>query len=405
MSFKNFDEPTIAPPQSSEFKLRDHCLVCLSHLRWDLVFQRPQHLMTRFARSIPVFFIEEPAFEGWQPPHLKRYTTADNLSVFVPHLPDDLPAAAAAAAQRRLVTDLLRDTRICSPVLWYYTPMALQFTDAIPAAVTVYDCMDELSAFQDAPPELRRLEADLLSRTDIVFTGGMSLYEAKRAQHPNVHAFPSAVDTEHFGSARAVLPDPADQAGIPWPHLGFFGVIDERLDRELIASLARLRPDWQLILVGPVVKIDPAGLPRADNIHYLGRKPYEDLPTYMANWNAAMMPFARNAATRFISPTKTPEYLAGGKPVVSTPVIDVVRRWGHLEAVRIAETPAEFAAQAGAALALAAGPPSWRDAVDRELAELSWDRTWAQMVRLIEEAATPRNASTVSAGQEALPAF
>ena len=186
-----------------------------------------------------------------------------------------------------------------------------------------------------------------------------------------MHAFSSAVDTEHFGKARGVLPDPTDQAGIPWPRLGFFGVIDERLDRELVASLARLRPDWQLILVGPVVKIDPASLPQADNIHYLGRKPYKDLPAYMANWNAAMMPFARNAATRFISPTKTPEYLAGGKPVVSTPVVDVVRRWGHLEAVRIAETPTEFVAEASVALTLRLRCPAWLEPVDRELAEMS----------------------------------
>jgi UDP-galactopyranose mutase len=392
-------------PQPAKFRLGEHSLVCFSHLRWDLVFQRPQHLMTRFARTMPVLVIEEPAFEGTEPPHFKSYSVADNLTVFVPHLMQGMPADAAISAQRLLTAELLRETRIETPVLWYYTPMALEFSDAITAAVTVYDCMDELSAFQDAPPELRRLETDLLGRTDIVFTGGMSLYEAKRAQHPNVHAFPSAVDAEHFGKARAVLPDPSDQAGIPRPRLGFFGVIDERFDRELIASLARLRPDWQLILVGPVFKIDPAALPRADNIHYLGGKPYQDLPAYMANWNAAMMPFARNAATRFISPTKTPEYLAGGKPVVSTPVIDVVRRWGDLEAVRIAETPGEFATQAGAALALAAGPRSWLDAVDRELAELSWDRTWAQMVALIEEAAITPNASTVSAGQKSVLAL
>jgi UDP-galactopyranose mutase len=386
-------------PQPSKFKLGGRSLVCFCHLRWDLVFQRPQQLMTRFAPTMPVLVIEEPAFEGTEPPHFKSYPAADDLTVFVPHLPQGMPADAAVSAQRLLVAKLLREARIESPLLWYYTPMALPFTRAIPAAVTVYDCMDELSAFQDAPPELRRLETELLSRTDIVFTGGMSLYEAKRAQHPNVHAFPSAVDTEHFSTARAVLPDPADQAGIGWPRLGFFGVIDERLDRELVASLARLRPGWQLILVGPVAKIDPASLPRADNIHYLGGKPYRDLPAYVANWDAAMMPFARNAATRFISPTKTPEYLAGGKPVVSTPIIDVVRRWGHLEAVLIAETPAEFAAQTGAALTLAAGLRSWLDAVDRELAELSWDRTWAQMAALIEEAGNTRNARTLSVGQ------
>jgi UDP-galactopyranose mutase len=390
LSIEGFDEPPTARPQSLAFRLSDHCLICFSHLRWNLVFQRPQHLMTRFAQLIPVFFIEEPAFERQERPDLKRYTAADNVSVLVPHLPEGLPAAAAASAQRRLVADLLRDARIRSPVLWYYTPMALQFSDTIDAAVTVYDCMDELSAFQDAPPELRRLEAELLRRADLVFTGGMSLYEAKRACHPNVHAFPSAVDAEHFGKARARLPDPLDQKEIPRPRLGFFGVVDERLDRELLAAVARLRPDWHLVIVGPVVKIDPASLPQAANIHYLGGKLYGDLPAYIANWDIAVMPFARNAATRFISPTKTPEYLAGGKPVVSTPVIDFVRRWGHLEAVGIAETPADFVAKSGAALALPASGRSWLDAVDRELADISWDRTWAQMATLVAEAGHKR---------------
>ena len=166
MSLNDFDEQLIAQSQSSAFKLSDHCLICFSHLRWDLVFQRPQHLMTRFAQSIPVFFIEEPAFEGEEPPYLKRYNAAENLSVFVPHLPEDLPAAAGVSAQRRLVADLLRGARIRSPLLWYYTPMALELAHQIDAAVTVYDCMDELSAFQDAPPELRRLESELLRRAD-----------------------------------------------------------------------------------------------------------------------------------------------------------------------------------------------------------------------------------------------
>jgi UDP-galactopyranose mutase len=342
--------------------------------------------MTRLALSMPVFFFEEPAFEGNEPPHLKRYSLAPNLSIIVPHFPQDLPADGAAAVQRRLFVEFLTNTRIQRPVLWYYTPMALQFADPGLAAVTVYDCMDQLSAFQDAPPELGRLEAQLLRWADVVFTGGMSLFEAKRAQHPNVHAFPSAVDVEHFGEARASLPDPPDQAGLSWPRLGYFGVIDERLDRELLAAVARLRPDLQLILVGPVLKVDPASLPQAANIHYLGRKAYGQLPAYLANWDAAMMPFARNVATRFISPTKIPEYLAGGRPVIATPIIDVVRRWGYLKAVRIAETPAEFVAEASAALALAAYGQGWLDAVDRELAEISWDRTWEQMVTAIETA-------------------
>jgi UDP-galactopyranose mutase len=246
--------------------------------------------------------------------------------------------------------------------------------------------MDELSAFAGASPELCRLETELLRRADLVFTGGMSLYEAKRGLHGNVHAFPSAVDVAHFAQARRDSADPLDQAGIGRPRLGFFGVIDERLDRELLATVARLRPDWQLVLVGPVVKIDPSTLPQAANIHYLGRKTYEELPAYVAGWDAAIMPFARNEATRFISPTKTPEYLASGKPVVSTPIVDVVRGWGHLDAVRIAEDPVRFVTEAEIALALPAEQPGWLAAVDRDLEQVSWDRTWARMAALIETA-------------------
>ena len=367
-------------------KLHEYALVCLSHLRWDLVFQRPQHLMTRFARRMPVNFVEEPAFVGTEPPYMAQHRIGPNLTVLVPHVPAGFSLADATSAQRRLLTEYLRDAGVGTPVLWFYTPAALAFADDLPAAVTVYDCMDELSAFAGASPELCRLETELLRRADLVFTGGMSLYEAKRGLHGNVHAFPSAVDVAHFAQARRDSADPLDQAGIGRPRLGFFGVIDERLDRELVAAVARLRPDWQLVLVGPVVKIDPSTLPQAANIHYLGRKTYEELPAYVAGWDAAIMPFARNEATRFISPTKTPEYLASGKPVVSTPIVDVVRGWGHLDAVRIAEDPVRFVTEAEIALALPARQPGWLAVVDRDLEQVSWDRTWERMAGLIETA-------------------
>jgi UDP-galactopyranose mutase len=251
--------------------------------------------------------------------------------------------------------------------------------------------MDELSAFQGASPELSRLESDLLKRADVVLTGGISLYEAKRSLHHNVHAFPSAVDAAHFAIARGAVADPADQAALPHPRLGFFGVIDERLDRDLIASVARLRPAWQLIFVGPIVKIDASTLPRARNIHYLGGKAYDQLPSYVANWEVAIMPFALNEATRFISPTKTPEYLAAGKPVVSTPIVDVVRSWGHLEAVRIADSPGQFINEATIALSLSGRLPRWLETADLELEQVSWDRTWAKMVGLIEAALARRD--------------
>ena len=402
--FNNYSIPPVNTTGNPIVFSRDSALICLSHLRWGFVFQRPQHLMTRFAQTMPVYFVEEPAFEGDSPPSLACHQVAKNLTIIVPHMPSGLPYAEAVPEQKRLLADFFLRAGVGAPVLWFYTPAALEFADTLPAAaVTIYDCMDELSAFQGASAELNRLEAALLDRADVVFTGGMSLYEAKRERHHNVHAFPSAVDAAHFGQARNRFPDPPDQAAIPHPRIGFFGVIDERLDRDLVAEVARQRSDWQLILVGPVVKIDPESLPRAPNIHYLGGKKYDDLPRYIANWDAAMMPFARNEATRFISPTKTPEYLAAGKPLVSTPITDVMRGWGHLEAVRIAATPAQFVDEAACALSLSDRAPGWLQAADRELEQISWDRTWARMTELIADTLRRKTGATAVAPYSAAP--
>ncbi len=330
-----------------------------------------------------VFFIEEPVLDDAASAWLELRVIANNLIVGVPHLPHAADPDTAAALQRGLLRDMCARQEITDPVLWFYTPMAITFAGEIPASAVVYDCMDELAAFKDAPSELPDFESLLLDRADLVFTGGFSLYEAKRARHSRVYVFPSAVDAAHFGKARGRLAEPTDQAEIPRPRLGFFGVIDERMDTSLLAALAGSRPDWHFVMIGPVVKIDPAGLPRGDNIHYLGGKNYQELPAYAAHWNVALMPFALNDATRFISPTKMPEYLAAGKPVISTPIADVTRRWGHLDAAFIGENPDDFAFKAAAALALAARPGDWLDQIDRELAELSWDRTWERMRALI----------------------
>ena len=265
-------------------------------------------------------------------------------------MPRSLTGPEADSAQRALLDQLLATEGIRRPLLYYFTPLALKFSDHIGASLVVYDCMDELSAFAGAPPEIVELERALLARADLVFTGGVSLFEAKRHLHPNVHAFPSSVDVAHFARARALRSDPEDQAPLPRPRLGFYGVIDERLDIELIDAVAAMRPDWQLVMVGPVVKIDPAVLPRRSNIHWLGPKLYEELPLYLAGWDVALLPFARNESTRFISPTKTPEYLAAGRPVVSTPITDVVRSYGEAGLARIAETPEDFVVQCEAAL-------------------------------------------------------
>jgi UDP-galactopyranose mutase len=261
--------------------------------------------------------------------------------------------------------------------------MMLKFSRGLSPICVVYDCMDELANFRFAPPELTGLERELFRAADVVFTGGYSLYEAKRGQHRNVHPFPSSVDRVHFGKARAAVADPADQAGIAGPRLGFFGVVDERMDLDLLAAIADADPRWSVVVVGPVAKIDPADLPRRANLHYLGGKAYDELPSYLAGWNVALMPFAINESTRFISPTKTPEYLAGGKPVVSTPIVDVVRHYGALRGVTIAADASAFVAACREALAL---PPSWLNDADQTLAALSWDETFRQMDEKIEEA-------------------
>jgi UDP-galactopyranose mutase len=351
-------------------------------LRWNFVFQRPQHLLTRCAReSARVYFIEEPIIDPGGAPRLEL-SASHGVRVAVPRLPDGLTEQDTTVALRRLVDGLIAGERIGEFLAWYYTPMALPFTDHLTPSATVYDCMDELSSFKGAPPALRQQEAALMRRADLVLTGGQSLYEAKRNQHHNIHPFPSSVDVSHFAAARRPTADPVDQAGIGRPRLGFFGVIDERMDIALLDAVAAARPDWQLVLVGPVVKIDPATLPRRANIHYLGSKTYEELPRYLAGWDVALLPFAINEATRFISPTKTPEYLAAGKPVVSTPIRDVVRPYGQQGLVRIAADAPAFVAACEAALAEDA-TARIRQA-DAFLRQTSWDGTWRRIRLLVD---------------------
>jgi UDP-galactopyranose mutase len=372
----------------------------LSHLRWDFVYQRPQHLLTRAARTRRVFYWEE-ALPTPGEPRLEVMQKLPQLWVVRPYLPNELENDPREEFKSVLVRQFLAEQSVGNFVVWYYTPWALRFTRELSPLVTVYDCMDELSMFKGANPHLRNIELELFKRADVVFTGGASLYEAKRSQHDNVHLFPSSIDARHFGQAREPQKDPADQAGIPHPRLGFFGVIDERMDLQLVQQLAALRPDWHLVLIGPIVKIDPKTAPQAPNIHYLGPKPYDQLPQYLAGWDVALMPFAHNDATRFISPTKTPEYLAGGRPVVSTSIRDVVRPYGEQGLVRIADNAEDTAAAIEDFLKMTSERrAAWLAQVDDFLKENSWDRTWSEMDRLLQECATiaSARAETETAG-------
>lgn len=359
-------------------------LVCLSHLRWGFVYQRPQHLLSRFAKQQRVFFVEEPVAGAGSPRIEMHHCPESGVNICVPQIPEGLSRASQDTICKLLLNNLLAEQEISDYLLWYYTPMALPFSSHLQPRLTVFDCMDELSAFKDAPQEMKDREAELLSRADLVFTGGQSLYEAKLGRHDDLHVFPSSIEFAHFAQARSHGPEPGDQAGIPHPRIGFCGVIDERMDLQLLDGIAQLRPDYQFIMIGPVVKIEPASLPKHANIHYLGGKGYKELPQYMAGWDAAILPFAQNESTRFISPTKTPEYLAAGKPVVSTSITDVVRPYGIQRMVRIADEPREFVNAIEQALEIDAADPKWKARVDGALAQNSWDLTHKRMIDLIE---------------------
>ena len=236
-------------------------ILCFSHLRWDFD-QWPQHLMTRAARETRVFFVEEPRFDV-SAPMLEIERRPEGVTIAVPHIPDGLTADTSLAVQTTLVRELLEREEITHCLAWYYTPWALKFTRRLDPVATVYDCMDELSAFALAPEDLQALEIELLQRTDVVFTGGVSLDASKRTQHPNVHLFPSSVDA-------ARLPTSAQSAG--------------RSGRS-----------------GVHLAVCPQ---RSDALH----QSHQDSP-------------------------------AGGVPVVSTSIRDVVRPYSEAGLVRIADTP------------------------------------------------------------------
>ena len=397
-TIRSFDRGSTGPDPSTP---SGTVLLCFSHLRWGFVWQRPQHLLTRAARQATVLYVEEPVFRPGVEPHVETFVQPSGVRVILPVLPDGLGSLAVDGVQQELVKELLAEHQPERLILWYYTPMAMAFSADIPADVVVYDNMDELSAFRGASPEMLANEADLFARADLVFTGGRSLYEAKRARHPSVHFFPSSIEFAHFAKARdGSLAEPADLADIPHPRLGFVGVIDERMDLSIVAGMAKSRPGWQFVMVGPVVKIDPATIPQAANIHWLGSREYNDLPAYMAGWDVALMPFAINEATRFISPTKTPEYLSAGLPVVSSPVADVVTPYGDLGFVQLANTPAAFVA---AAERLLDGRTERRlSEVDAFLARGSWEATWAAMQGLMDAGTRGRANRTGGAQQSTL---
>jgi glycosyltransferase involved in cell wall biosynthesis len=376
-------------------------ILCFSHLRWTWVWQRPQQLLTQLARQHGgrIFFIEEPLPRDEDDadaprPNWHYEEVAPGITRCVPRCDAAWPfflddEGADTQTMRQLLDQLIRQHAVTAPIAWVYTPLAFPLLGDLQPRAIVYDCMDELALFKGAPPELRTREEALLRQADVVFAGGRGMYEARVGRHPNVHLFPSSVDRAHFAQALDhTTPVPAD-ARPGTPTLGFYGVLDERLDRELVDAVAALRPDWSFVLVGPVAKIAPGDLPRRANLHYPGQRSYADLPGYLRGWDICLMPFARNDATRFISPTKTLEYLAADKPIVSTSVPDVVA--GYRGVVAFADDPEVFVARCAAALDETPAGRAARIAAGRALlASTSWAATATQMGTLLDMAINAR---------------
>ena len=367
-----------------ESKLKPYGIVVFSHLRWSFVWQRPQQFLSRFAETHPVLFVEIAEFDGSGESKVELTNPMEGVTVLNVHLDPKL-------ADKDEVTEIMRDAvregmvayGIENPLLWFYNPMDAGWVLGwLENRGIVYDCMDELSQFKGADPRLIQREKGLLDAADVVFTGGIELYEKKSRQNANVHFFGCAVEYDHFAQAQEAGPIPDDLAAIPGPRVGWFGVVDERVDYDLLRDMAAARPDLSFVMVGPAVKVDPATFPQAPNLHWMGGRDYKELPLYCRGYDVCMMCFALNDATEFINPTKALEYLATGKPVVSTAVKDVVRQYE--DTVAIAHSPEEFLEKIDAALA-----GDQAEMVERGIEKAhaaSWENTVGAMQRIIDTA-------------------
>ncbi|CAN5302710.1 glycosyltransferase family 1 protein [soil metagenome] len=348
-------------------------MVVFCHLRWGFVYQRPQHLISRMSEHYKILFVEEPIpFE--HPDEENEYlleVVNDNLHVLKPKVKriEDI---------KNVLKPLLKSCEL--EIGWFYSAAFSPLITSCVFDCVIYDCMDELSLFKGAPAQLVNQEKFLLAEAHIVFAGGKSLYDAKKKIHSNVHCFPSSVDRKHFETAMEDIDIPEDIKNIQKPVVGYFGVIDERIDFTLLQDTARLLPNVGFAMIGPLVKIGEEDLPREKNIYYLGMKSYKQLPHYIKAFDIAMMPFALNDATKFKSPTKTLEYMAAGKPIISTAIKDVVTEYSHC--IPIVDTAEEFAATIDNIWRV--HQEDYSEEYNNILENTSWDATAAQMFTLIK---------------------
>ena len=361
-------------------------LLTFSHLRWNSAPRRPHHIMSRMAGKRDILFIEEPILRGGDAT-LEVTAAEPRLRVIQPHLPFN--GTGFGDHQVETLATLLRAflTRegYKEYAAWVYTPMAVTLARALRPKAMVYDCMDELASFLLAPPELPEREAELLAYADVVFADGPGLHRSKRNQHPFVHSFPSGVDTEHFATADDV-DEARDQESLPHPRLGLFGVVDERMDLSILQHLSAERPDWQIVVVGPIARIEASRLPHGSNLHYIGLRSYQEIPSYLAGWDVCLMPFQKSAVTTYISPRKCLEYMAAGRPIVSTPIPDIAEPYGDV--VRTGEGPEGFLEACERALAETEAQQNARESLSRQiLHRTSWEETVDRMDLILRHVA------------------
>jgi len=347
-------------------------MIVFCHLRWQFVYQRPQHIISRFSSTMKVLFIEEPIYDNYEKNEGNLMVITKTLHVLQPNVKDIESIAD-------ILPHYVKNKTI--PIGWFYSASFSPLLEQLNFETVVYDCMDELSLFKGAPAHLINQEKYLMAYADIIFTGGKSLYESKKQFHSNVYCFPSSVDEEHFAQALNGIEIAADIANLPSPVIGYYGVIDERIDLQLLQQTAQNRPDVSFVMIGPLAKIEDNDLPKENNIHYLGMKSYNELPAYLKAFDIAMMPFALNDATKYISPTKTLEYMAAGKPIISTKITDVVRDYS--ESVDLIENAEEFCNAIQSILNQK--DLAMERSYDKILEKTSWDATANKMKSIIKK--------------------
>lgn len=345
-------------------------MIVFCHLRWDFVYQRPQHILSRLSKEYRILVVEEPVhFESMKKSTFEIREINSQIHVCQPHVSD--MEEIGPYLKKHLKNTVFS-------VGWFYSAAFVSVLDTLECETVVYDCMDELTLFKGASQKLVDQENLLLSAADVVYTGGKSLYESKKLKHHNVFCFPSSVDITHFSGAKdkvSTMPD--DLKGISTPIVGYYGVIDERIDLRLLKNAAAKSPNYSFVMIGPICKIEESDLPRAKNIHYLGMKSYEDLPNYLQYFDVAMMPFALNDSTKFISPTKTLEYMAAGKPIISTRIKDVERDYS--DCVMLVDSSDEFT------LALKFPMQNFEEKYKFILEKTSWNATVEKMNSMIKK--------------------